>query len=115
VVEELDGKKYSNSAKLAPRARALLPLLEELVGDDGAARRLQEDVTIEVPVEPGPRSRPADADEEILAACVELSQLTGVAVTLVTGDTAMRLRARAQGTNVVALGDKYLRVREDGG
>jgi rRNA-processing protein FCF1 len=115
VVEELDAKKYSGSTKLAPRARALLPLLERLVGEDGSARELEEGVTIEVPVEPGQRSRPSDADEEILGLCAELAQLAGDVVTLVTNDTGMRLRARAQGTDVAALDDKYLRVREQGG
>jgi hypothetical protein len=82
-----------------------LPLLEQLVGDDGSPRRLHEHFTIEVPVEPGPRSRPSDADEEILTLCAELPQLTGAAVTLITGDTGMRLRARAQGTAVATIPD----------
>jgi hypothetical protein len=45
VVEELDGKKYSASGKLARRARALLPLLEQLVGDDGSPGLIEHDVT----------------------------------------------------------------------
>jgi rRNA-processing protein FCF1 len=114
VVEELDAKKYSDSTKLALRARALLPLLERLIGADGSARELEDGVTIEVPVEPGQRSRSSDADEEILGLCAELVQLTGNVITLVTNDTGMRLRARAQGTDVTALDDKYLRVREQG-
>jgi predicted ribonuclease YlaK len=68
-----------------------------------------------VPVEVGPRIRPSDADEEILVLCAELVQLTNVPVTLITGDTAMRLRARAQGTAVVSMPDNYLRVRDDKG
>ena len=57
------------------------------------------------------RFQPHDADEEILALCAELPQLTGAEVTLVTADTGMRLRARAQRTTVARMPEKYLRVR----
>ena len=70
-------------------------------------------MTIEVPVEPGSRWRPADADEEILAFCAELPQLIGEPATIVTADTAMRLRAGAQGTRVVVPPDEYLRRGAD--
>jgi predicted ribonuclease YlaK len=96
VVEEFDAKKYSGS-KRPERARALLPRLEALVGRDGSPGSVANGVTIEVPVEPRSRSRPADADEEILAFCAELPQLVGATATLVTADTAMRLRAGAKG------------------
>jgi hypothetical protein len=112
VVEELDMKKYTDSPKLSSRARALLPRLEKLIGDDGAPRALKDGVTIEVPVERGPRARLVDADEEILAMCFELPQLTAAPVTLVTGDTGMRLRARAQATEVAQLPTKYRRKLE---
>jgi len=109
VVEELDAKKYSRSKRLASRARALLPRLEARIGRDGSPGPVADGVTIEVPIEQGSRWRPADADEEILAFCVELPQLVGAPATLVTADTAMRLRAGAQGTPVVAPSDDYLR------
>jgi hypothetical protein len=113
VVEELDEKKYSASKRLAVRARGLLPRLEALVGSDGSPGTVAQGVTIEVPVERGSRSRTTDADEEILAFCAELPQLMGAPVTLVTADTAMRLRAGAQGTAVVVPPDEYLRDRGD--
>lgn len=115
VIEELDAKKYSNSDKLASRSRALLPKIERLVGADGYPAGLAEGVTIEVLAEPGPRLKPDDADEEILDFCSDFAQLTGQRVTLVTNDTAMRLRARAQATAVVALPDKYARRQAGGG
>jgi rRNA-processing protein FCF1 len=115
VVEELDAKKYSGSGKLASRARALLPLIERLVDDDGSPGELTEGVTIEVYAEAGPRVKLDDADEEILAFCSEFAALTGGPVTLVTNDTAMRLRARAQGTPVFALPEKYARVQTGSG
>ena len=70
-------------------------------------------MTLEVPVDPGPRSRPQDADEEILGFCAELPQLIGADVTLVTGDTSMRMRARAQKTAVRGLAETYRRGRDD--
>jgi predicted ribonuclease YlaK len=113
VVEELDAKKYAPNDKLAARARALLPQLERLVGPAGAPAELRDGVTIEVPVDTGRRDRPADADAEILETCLELARLTDQRVILVTADTAMRLRARAQSTSVEALPEGYLRVRSE--
>lgn len=109
VVEELDAKKYARRADLAERARRILPQLEAAIGKGGVPGQLREGVTIEVPVDRGSRFRPMDADEEILDTCRELSQLTGRAVTLVTADTAMRLRAEAQALPVTRLPDAYLR------
>jgi hypothetical protein len=66
VIEEIDAKKYAKSSDLGKRARNLLPTIERLLGPAGAPGRLSEGVTIEVPVDTGPRYRPEDADEEIL-------------------------------------------------
>lgn len=111
VVEELDAKKYSDNGRLADRARRLLPQLVQLIGDSRRPGVLKGNVTIEVPVSPGVRNRPSDADGEILETCQELWLLGGEGVTLVTADTAMRLRAQAQGTNVVSMPDEYRRGR----
>ena len=100
VVEELDGKKYGGSQKLRERSRALLPRLDEMVGMGGTpGPPIRDGVTLEVLIEPGARVKSVDADEEILDTCRELSQLSGQqgGVTLVTGDTAMRMRAEAIG------------------
>jgi hypothetical protein len=113
VIEELDAKKYSGSKTLSSRARDLLPRLERLVGEAGEPREVRTGVTLEIPVDPSPRYRPQDADEEILAFCAELPQLTGTNAILVTGDTSMRLRARAQQTGVRGLKDAYRRDREE--
>lgn len=111
VVEELDAKKYARRPDLADRARSLLRQLEAVLGSTGAPGRLRSGVTIEVPVDSGPRRRPADADEEVLETCHELCQLTGRDVTLVTGDTAMRLRAEARGIPVTKMPGEYERKR----
>jgi predicted ribonuclease YlaK len=110
VIEELDAKKYSKSADLAKRARNVLPTLEQLLGQAGRPGPVAENVTVEVPVDTGPRQRPEDADEEIIAVCRDLSQFSGRDVTLVTGDTALRIRAQAHGLVTVAVDDHYLRV-----
>ena len=109
VVEELDAKKYARRNDLADRARRLLSKLETTVGPEGAPGKLRGGVTIEVPVDPGPRRRPVDADQEILDTCRELRQLTSGEVTLVTGDTTMRLRAQACGTHVARLPARFER------
>ena len=104
VIEELDEKKYSASDKLRARARERLPKLYALVGAGGAPEPLNDgNGTIEVFIEPGPRTRPADADTEILETAHDLRRLSGQAVTIVTGDTAMRLRAEAEGLATAAM------------
>lgn len=121
VIEELDAKKYSDKGKLRDRARELLPRLEDLAsaGNQPASSSaaISESVSVEVPVDldSGPRAKPTDADEEILLICCELRQLSGQAggVTLVTGDSAMRLRALAlQGIKPITLPEKYRRDRD---
>jgi hypothetical protein len=117
VVEELDAKKYGDSQKLRDRARGLLPRLEKLIGLGGAPAPLGlgSGATLEVPIEfesGAPRIKPVDADEEILFTCRELWQLSGQAdgVTLVTADTATRIRAQALGgIRPVAPPEKYRR------
>jgi len=113
VIEEVDAKKYSGR-DLADRARRLLPALRRKMGKAGAPGALREGVSIEVSVDPGPRWRPADADEEILNTCHELRQLSGQPVVLVTGDTGMTLRAEAEEIPVVSMPEKYLRNRTQG-
>lgn len=109
VVEELDAKEYSRRRDLAGRARRALAQLEETVGEGGQPRTLRSDVTIEVPVESVPRLRPDDADEEVLLLCGEIEQFSGGRAILVTGDTSMRLRARALGIEALAMPAEYLR------
>lgn len=109
VIEEIDLKKYAKNTGLANRARKLLPALEHLLGDVGG--QVAAGVTILVPVDTGPRDRPDDADEEVLAVCRDLQQFSRRSVTLVTGDTAMRLRAEAHGLGTFKLGQSYLRVQ----
>lgn len=104
VIEEMDAKKYTESEKLRQRARERLPKLYALVGTGGAPKELPSGHgTIEVYVERGPRVRPADADTEILEMACDLERLSGTKATVVTGDTAMRLRAEAEGIATAAM------------
>jgi len=107
VVEELDAKKYSR-ADLADRARALLPWLEEAVAKGPC--KIADSTTIEVLVDRHRHLRPQDADREILDACHELREFSGQHVTLVTADTAMLLRARAEGIAAQRMPPGYERV-----
>jgi len=111
VIEELDAKKYAARRDLADRARRILPGLESVVGSGGVPGDLRDGVTIEVPVDAGSRRRPQDADEEVLATCHELRQVAGGDVTLISADTAMRLRAQAQRLSVLTMPAKYERPR----
>jgi rRNA-processing protein FCF1 len=110
VVEELDLLKYDRRRQdRAERARNVIRLLDGWLDSAGEPGQVRADTTIEVMVEPSPRVRPADADEEILGTCSELQQYVGPSVKLVTADMAMRLRAQGLGVPVVRMPERYQR------
>ncbi len=110
VVEELDEKKYTARDPIAGRARGLLSSLRtNLVPKGGAPVQIRDDVTIEVPVEDGPRRRPLDADYEILTMASDLVAL-GRPVILITDDAGLAIRAAHEGLKTVRMPEKYLRV-----
>ncbi|HSZ12868.1 MAG TPA: PIN domain-containing protein [Solirubrobacteraceae bacterium] len=109
VIEELDAKKYTESEKVRRKARELLPKLRSFVGDSGSPEAVRDSTTIEVYIEPGPRSRPSDADTEILETAHELHRLSGKAVTIATADTGMALRGESEGLPIVPMPDEYRR------
>jgi predicted ribonuclease YlaK len=115
VVEELDAKKYSRREDLSGNARGVLRRLGELLGPGGAPVGIRPDATIEVFATRAPRPRPADADEEILQNCVELGQFSGSPAHLVTADTAMRIRAEAEGIAVRTMPEHLERRRRPAG
>ena len=106
VVEELDDKKSARNEKLADRARRVLAQLDRLFADRPGPVFLREATTLEVLVELDDEHF-SKADHEILACCEDLERYTGSAPLLVTTDSAMRLRARARGLQVVKLPKKY--------
>jgi rRNA-processing protein FCF1 len=109
VIEELDAKKYTDSEKVRRKARELLPKLRSFVGGGGTPKAVRDDTTIEVYIEPGPRSRPSDADTEILETAHELHNLSGKAVTIATADTGMALRGETEGIPTLSMPEEYRR------
>ena len=96
---------------VADRARRLLSQLWALLGPTaGGPVKIREGVTIEVPVDDGPRQRTLDADQEILNECLMLKAL-GQAVSLISDDTGLSIRATAQGVTVIPMPEKYLRKK----
>jgi hypothetical protein len=83
--------------------------IHSFVGSGGTPKAVRDDTTIEVFIEPGPRSRPSDADTEILETAHELRRLSGKAVTIATADTGMVLRGVTEGIPTVSMPDKYRR------
>lgn len=80
-----------------------------MVGPDGAlGEPVRTGITIEVLV--SVEQHNPDADRSIIETCVELQRLAGQpnTVTLVTGDTGMRMRAAQRGVRVVAMPEDYL-------
>lgn len=114
VIEELDILKYDRRRQeRAERARRILPQLEAAIGTAGGPSQLRPGTTIEVLIEPAPRYRPTDADEEILETCRAVQQYGNRPVLLVTADTAMRLRAQALNVSVVQMPSEYSRLQAD--
>ncbi len=98
VVEELDQKKYAGNDRLAKRARSVLSDLGgALLSTTDESVMTSDAVGLEVAPYDEPRDRPLDADLEVLTCCLALSAYSPDLV-LVTGDTAMRIRA--QGLNI---------------
>jgi PIN domain-containing protein len=116
VVQEIDEKKYTARDDLADWARRLLSRLWTWLGptggepvaptgDDGST---VPGLTVEVPVDAGPRRRSLDADQEVIDTCDDIARL-GAPVVLVTGDCGMLIRASALGFTVRQMPDKFLR------
>lgn len=111
VVEELDVKKYAGNERLRRTARDLLPWIESLFPgpDCGPVRLDDRSNTIEILMVDRPRYRPTDADEEVLDVYHDVKLLAERAK-LITADTGMRLRARGESVDVIAMPAKYLRL-----
>jgi rRNA-processing protein FCF1 len=116
VVDELDAKKYARRAEFQQRARELLTRIDRFVSSsppDGYSP-VREGVTVEIlPDEPG-HLRVQGNDQEILERCEFLQQVTGRPVTLITGDSGMRINAQNRGIEVFKLSadDLLPRYRE---
>jgi rRNA-processing protein FCF1 len=113
VVDELDGKKYARREEFQQRARELLTLIDGYVTASPPAgySTIRDGLTFEVlPDKPG-HSRLRSNDQEILERCEFLHQVTGRPVTLITGDSGMRINAQARDINVFKLAAEDLLPR----
>lgn len=113
VVAEMDGKKYARREEFQQRAREMLTLIDGYVTDsapDGYSQ-VRGGVTVEVLPDEQGHLRLASNDQEILERCEFLGQVTGKPVTLITGDTTMRISAQAIGISIFKLGDEDMLPR----
>jgi len=116
VMEEIDAKKYGDNKRLRGVARGVVTWIDSLFpgGGPGPVRiRDGRGDTIELLLADRPRYRPMDADEEVLDAAHEVAQFARQVVKVMTADTAMRVRARHEGLDVLRVPDEWLRIRED--
>jgi rRNA-processing protein FCF1 len=112
VIDELDNKKYARREEFQQRARELLTLIDryETAAPD-AYSQIGEGVTFEVLADEPGHLRAASTDQEILERCELLTQATAAPVTLVTGDSGVRINARARDIQVMKLSDEDLLPR----
>ncbi len=104
VIDEIDSKKYARRGEFMDRARQLLTLIDRFAehSPDGYAK-VREGVTVEVLPDEEGHLRASSNDQEILERCELLNQITGGPVTLITGDSGVRINARARGIEVFKL------------
>lgn len=115
VVDELDRAKRRTD-KVSPdskehvrdRARTTLRKLESLIDDPGRPGIVRHatptggpSVSVQLRMEAPGHVRLADADNEIVDQTRAVLDLSGRPTSIVTGDTGMRLRARAAGLDVI--------------
>jgi hypothetical protein len=110
VIDELDRLKRAGREDVKRRARTTLRAIERLFGGDPARRvalgdrsagARQGDATLDLFLDPPSHRRHASADAEIVLRALDLGQLIGKAVHLVSYDLGMRLRATAAGLRAV--------------
>lgn len=113
VLEEIEDKKYSDSKRLRRRARGLLPWIDAKFADSSPGPvTLTDGATIELVLTERPRSRPQSADDEILEVAHDVLQFAG-RVRLLTEDTGMRARARAERLEVLRPPKEWLLPPDD--
>jgi rRNA-processing protein FCF1 len=112
VIDELDSKKYARREEFQQRARELLTLIDRYeTATPDADAQLREGATFEVLADESGHFRAASTGQEILERCEFLAQATGSPVSLVTGDSGVRINARARGIDVIKLGEQDLLPR----
>ena len=109
VIDELDNKKYTGSDRMSRRADLAIRALRQHSGDlrPGSAATLTDGTTLEVFLDDPDHVRMANPDEELISRCLLLQRALGRAVTIITGDLGMQLRAGALGLGQAEMPDKY--------
>jgi len=117
VLDEIEAKKQGQNKRLRKRARAILPRIDKAFGEEDLDLfqverdgRPMAGVTLEILRDPSERRQnSADMDAEFLGRVEFLQQAAGRAVTVVTADTVMRIRARGRldGLKRLTLPEKY--------
>jgi hypothetical protein len=125
VLDEIEAKKQGSNARLKKRARRILPRLDTAFGDDGRAFfDVEKDgtpmpgVTLEILRDPpGHRRSTTDMDAEFLDRCEFLQGAAARPVTVVSGDTGMKVRARGSlgALKLLTLPDDYRLSETDQG
>ena len=111
VLAEIDDKKAApNNHKLRTRARTRINMLERLVLGEHDVQPVRENVNLtvvgSVDLDPEARRRPSPpSDVEILDTCRALAAYAPNAVSIVTGDLAMKVQARASGISITPMPD----------
>jgi predicted ribonuclease YlaK len=123
VIDEIEAKKQGSNARLKKRARRILPRLDKAFGDDGRVFfNVDKDgtpmpgVTLEILRDPpGHRRSTTDMDAEFLDRCEFLQGAAARPVTVVTGDTGMKIRARGSlgALKLLTLPDDYRLIETD--
>jgi PIN domain-containing protein len=123
VLDEIEAKKHGQNRRLQKRARMVLPRIDKAFGEDGNDYfQVEKDgkpmtgVTLEILRDPpGYRRSFTDMDAEFLDRVEFLQQAAGRPVTVVTGDTGMKIRARARldGLKRLTLPDTYRLVTDE--
>ena len=113
IIEEIDAKKYGPSKRLRSISRELLPWVDSLFPDGAPGPvPLRDDATIELILADRPRSRPSDADEEVLEVAHDVARFAGM-TKVMTADTGMRIRARTEGLDVLFIPAEWRRSAGD--
>jgi hypothetical protein len=123
VLDEIEAKKQGSNVRLKRRARRILPRLDKAFGDGGRLFfEVEKDgtpmagVTLEILRDPpGHRRSTTDIDAEFLDRCEFLQSAAGRPVTVVSGDTGMKIRARGSvgALNLLTLPDEYRLIETD--
>ncbi len=123
ILDEIEAKKQGSNPRLKKRARRVLPRIDKAFGDDGYVFfDVEKDgmpmpgVTLEILRDPARHRRSTtDMDAEFLDRCEFLQAAAARPVTVVSGDTGMKIRVRERhgALKLLTLPDEYRLIETD--